>query len=126
MKYTSKPITVDAVRYDAPDTDDSEGNLLELSDFAGVLIDKQAPWHPSAGQNCLLIKPPAVVTEYDVDGNPVAWDEPPPRLVQPGDYVINTGGGLIVMDGGKFEAIYDTASATQSPAPSTDPDTETK
>lgn len=107
MQYTAKPVTVEAIRYDAPDAE-SEGNLAELEAMAPDLLQKQDPWNPAAGQSCLLLLFPALPVAHDVDsGEPTAYAEPETRVIKPGDYLVLDDGLLSALDGALFESLYD-------------------
>jgi hypothetical protein len=111
--YTSKPVQVDAVRWDAPVDDSSDGNLNDLNDLAGGIVRKQAPWNPSEGQNCALLVYPATAVSHDpVTGEPTGWSEPDVQVIKPGDYLVKDESGVFVMDGGKFTNIYDASADT--------------
>lgn len=106
-KYQSKPLTVEAVRYEAPDTGGGAGNLSDLQALAGDVLQRQAPWNPADGQNCLLLVAPAEPVAHDVDGNPTAYSEAVCAVLKPGDYLIRAGdGSLAVADGERFEAAW--------------------
>jgi hypothetical protein len=80
-EYTTEPEVVTAVQYTAPDGADEPGNIDEIESL-GLQVDKQDPWDPAGGQNCLLVGYPAE-GEHEL---PVRF------LVQPGQYVVTRPG----------------------------------
>lgn len=111
MKYTSKPITIDAERYDPPTDQDAYDQIVsDLSDFAGAPLERQVPWNPIEGQNCLLLKSEPVAVAFDAETDePTEYADPVLQLVKPGDYIVRTDAAPFVIDGGKFEQVYDTS-----------------
>lgn len=121
MKYTSKPITIDAERYDPPTDQDAYDQIVsDLSDFAGAPLERQVPWNPIEGQNCLLLKSEPVAVAFDAETNePTEFADPVLQLVKPGDYIVRTDAAPFVIDGGKFEQIYDVPTNLQNVHPGT-------
>jgi hypothetical protein len=68
--------TVTAVQYVAPDGADEAGNIAQI-EALGLEVDKQDPWDPAAGQNCLLVGYPPAEGELTVR-----------TLLQPGQLVV--------------------------------------
>lgn len=109
-KYTSKPHTVDAVRYDAPTSTDDDGNIAEIAAFGiGLQLLNQSPWNPADGQSCLQVVIPAEE----------GYEPTYLGLLVPGGYLaVDEHGAISMWHGADFEAAYDvpTESAAQTPA----------
>lgn len=121
MKFTSKPVTVEAERYDLPaDHDDFDSVISALSEFAAAPLERQVPWNPAEGQNCLLLRLDPRPSVYNPEtGEPTAYYTPVPQLVRPGDYIIRTDADPLVIVGERFVAAYDVPDGAR-PAKSAD------
>lgn len=104
--FTSKPHTIDAVAYVAPEGD-GDGNLAELQALGGadITFERQSPWNPADGQSCLL-----------VFGHGQHF-----ALIRNGDYLTTVNGRVDVVDGEDFADQYDVTSAVQQDPPAVEP-----
>lgn len=122
MKYQSKPLTIDAVKYEPPTShEETDGNIAELCEFADRELQRQTPWNPADSQNCLLLYPaeadPAAAPEYDPNG----LDRRQILVIRPGDYLVKAkDGSLAVGDGPQFEANWAPVDTPAAASPNTD------
>jgi hypothetical protein len=126
MQYPSKQTYIDAVRWDAPTDDTSDGNLAELQAFVGDVakVEKQNPWNPAEGQNCVLLVTGGYPIAYDAEtGEPFAFAPDHAQAILPGDYLarvpeeltaadVRAADGLGIIPGERFEAAYDVPAST--------------
>lgn len=98
QSYTAKPakpVTVQAVQYEAPNGTDVAGNVDEIKSVADAR--EQNPWDPRGGQHSLVI----------VAGDVV-------RLLESGSYLVFNAGGVGIMTEADFHGAYDLVAETKA------------
>lgn len=100
QSYTAKPakpVTVQAVQYEAPNGTDVAGNLDEIA-AAGFVFEQQTPWEPAGGQHSIRVQ--------------VSGGE---KLAAAGDYLVQYDGGWVaVLTEAQLHADYDLVAETKA------------